>query len=119
MNIVEEVVLDLNEAPIQVGRTVIRRALLEEDIGIGDLMTNIELLERDSVASVAASQPETELRRALENEEFQVYYQPIVSLETSELIKSSPSSEESKVSATLLTQAKTQARSKGTVARTY
>ena len=48
-------------------------------------MTNIELLERDSVASVAASQPETELRRALENEEFQVYYQPIVSLETSEL----------------------------------
>ncbi len=45
----------------------------------------IEVLERDSIAFVAASQFETELRRALENEEFQVYYQPIVSLETSEI----------------------------------
>lgn len=45
----------------------------------------IEVLEGNSIALVAASQFETELRHALDNEEFQVYYQPIVSLETSEL----------------------------------
>jgi EAL domain-containing protein (putative c-di-GMP-specific phosphodiesterase class I) len=66
---------------------------LEEGIGIGDFMTNtvacdpdfIEALETDSIAFGAASQFETELRRALDHEEFQVYYQPIVSLESSEL----------------------------------
>jgi hypothetical protein len=54
---------------------------LEEGIGIGDFMTNtvacdpdpVQVLERDSIAFAAASQFETELRRALDHEEFQVY----------------------------------------------
>jgi len=40
MNIVEEVVLDLNQAPIQVGRTVIWKAIdypvtIVSDLGVG------------------------------------------------------------------------------------
>ena len=45
----------------------------------------IEVLERDRIAFEAASQFETELRRALDNDAFRVYYQPIVSLEDGEI----------------------------------
>ena len=45
----------------------------------------INLLERDRPDPLTASQVEADLWRALDNREFQVYYQPIVSLETSEI----------------------------------
>src|SRR5262245_22461951 len=41
--------------------------------------------ERESADSSDASQLETELKRALDNQEFRIYYQPIVSLETTEI----------------------------------
>ena len=44
-----------------------------------------DVFEKGSTDPVAASQLETELTRALDNQEFRVYYQPIVSLETSEI----------------------------------
>src|SRR5262245_15825471 len=44
----------------------------------------LEALER-SIDFEAASQLEAELQRALDNDEFQVYYQPIVSLDTTEI----------------------------------
>src|SRR5262249_19498007 len=44
-----------------------------------------KVFERGSADSVAPSQLEAELTRALNNHEFRVYYQPIVSLESSEI----------------------------------
>src|SRR5689334_12035326 len=44
-----------------------------------------DVFERDTADSVVPSQLEAELTRALNNHEFRVYFQPIVSLETSEI----------------------------------